>query len=219
MGGKRIVKRNENLICTAGCLILVILLSGCQYRHNPQLFSETPEDQAGRQHLQKATELAGNGDFKAALVENKKAYDFFPLQLKQEAIFQKVLLYVHPDNPEQNHKKAMMCFERLYKNPNKPTTDYNAALILPILKESCDFANKVSSNNKKSYENEKTLRKKQKILKKKQTAMNKKQTAIENLKKEQKQLKQYIAKLRRQIEQLKEIDLSSSKDIQGVLNE
>ncbi len=198
MGGKRSIQRYKNIFCIVCCLILILLCTGCQYNYYPQLSFETMEGQKGRIHLQKASDHVAKGNFQAALDENQKAYDLFPPQLKQEAIFQKALIYAHADNPDRNHEKAMVCFELIDKDPNNTVLANNSALVLSILKENQDL-----------------LRDNRGLSKKTKASQKKTQTLV----KEQKKLKNYIAKLRQQIRQLKEIDLSSRIGNQGGLNE
>ena len=84
------------------------------------------------------------------------------------------------------------------KGKNNAIPIYYSALILSYLRESCNLAEK-EALTLKSIETDKKK--------------------IESLTKEQKKTKEYIAKLRQQIKQLKEVDLNSSKGIQGVINE
>ncbi len=198
MGRKRNIQRYKNIICTACCLILILLFTGCQYNYYPKLSIKTVEGENGRIHLEKAEEHVDKGNFKAAFDENKKAHDFFPPELKQEAVFQKALIYLHPANPDMNFEKAMACFNLIDKEPDDSIQAYNSQLILPVLKESCGLAKNASTNNRNIQKNRKKMN---------------------QLIKEQKKLKKYIAKLRQQIKQLKEIDLSSNMEIKGGLNE
>ena len=224
MGRKRNIQRYKNIFCYAGCLIYILLFMGCQYIYYPKLSIETIEGQKGRKYLQKAKDHVVGHDFKKAFEENQKAYNFFPPQLKQEAIFQKALIFAHPDNPDRNYEKAIVCFEFIDKDQNNTIAAYNSVLIFPVLKESCALAKKASStskgiqkNKKKMEESKKKIEKSKKKIEKSKKKIEKSQKKIATLMKEQKKLKKYIAKLRQQIKQLKEIDLNSSKGIQGVV--
>lgn len=205
MGRKRNIKGHKNIFCTACCLILTLILTGCQYQYYPKISIKTIEGKAGMEYLQKAATLAAGNDFQTALENNKKAYDLFPPGLKHDAIFQKALIYAHPDNPDKNYEASIICLELIDKAPGNEFIAYNSSLIFSIINERSDLEKKASFTNKKIIKSEKRTQKDQE--------------KIEALVKEQKQLKQYIAKLQQQIEQLKEIDLNSSKKTHEVLNE
>ncbi|MCP4022614.1 MAG: hypothetical protein GY729_12295 [Desulfobacteraceae bacterium] len=205
MGGKRIIQRYKNIIYPACCLITALLFAGCQHDYYPQFTVETVEEQAAKAALKKAEDYASKGEFKAALDENKIAYETFPPQFKQEAIFQKGLLYLHPDNPKKNYERAMACFELIEMEKSHTMIAHNSGLTLSVLKESCSFAKKANANKRTNKINKRKI------------AVDK--NKINALISEQSKLKKYIKKLRQQIKQLKEVDLSSGKGIQGVLNE
>jgi len=198
MGGKRRIQRYKNILCPLCCLIIPLLLTGCQYNYYPQLSFETQEGKLGRLHLQKAGEHVTKGEFKPALEENQKAYEVFPPPLKQEAMFQKALIYAHTQNPDRNLEKAMLCFELIDKTPENKILAQNSAIVLSIIKEHQDL-----------------LKENQALLKQKKAGDKKTKALV----KEQKNLKNYIARLRQQIRQLKEIDLSASQGTQGGDNE
>ncbi len=205
MGRKRNNKRYKNFFCLACCLIFIWMLNGCQYKYYPKLSIENNKGLEGRRVLDIAKDHALNGDFKSAFEENAKAYETFPDELKQAAIFQKALLHTHPDNPSRNYEKAMVCFELVEKDRTDAVFEYNSVLIFSTLKGNCRLAKKANSNEKDIQKTKKSMEKSKK--------------KIQSLLDEQKKLKNYIAKLRQQIKQLKEVDLSSSSKIQGVLNE
>ncbi len=203
MGRKQIFQRYKNIFYFTAGLIIIGLFTGCQYQYYPKLSIETVEGQEGREHLKKVKMHVEKQDFKAAFEENKKAYDLSPLSLKQEAIFQKGLLYAHPENPDKNYEKAMVCFDLIDKKQNNTVLENNSAFILSILKEAAALEQKTSSSSQKILTNKKRLDK------------GKKQ--IEDCNKEQQKLKNDILKLEQQIKQLKEIDLNSNKGVQGAV--
>lgn len=198
MGRKQNIQRNKSFFYTACCLIFIWLLVGCQYKYYPKVSIESDKGEAGRFFLDRARELAMKGDFVTAFEDNSKAYDAFPVELKQVAIFQKALLHAHPDNLDQNYEKAMVCFELVDENPSDKIFEYNSVLIFSSLKGSCDLAQKVSSSQ-------------QDILKGKKI-IEIRQNKIQSLLEEQVKLKNYISKLRSQIDQLKEVDLSKGEN-------
>ncbi|MFH2060311.1 MAG: hypothetical protein ABIJ59_15605 [Pseudomonadota bacterium] len=189
MGRKRNIKGHKNIFCPACCLILTLILAGCQYQYYPKLSIKTVEGKAGMEYLQTAATLAAGNYFQNALENNKKAYDLFPPELKNDAIFQKALIYAHPDNPDKNYEAAIVCLELIDKAPENAFITYNSRLILSILMERHDLEKKTRFNTRKMIRYERRIQKDQE--------------RIEALVKEQKKLKQ-------QIKQLKEIDLNSS---------
>lgn len=203
MGGKRTLQRYKDFFYPACCLIAVLLVvSGCQYNYYPRVSLETVEGKKGRAHLIKAREQVLNSDFKAAMIENQKAYEFFHPELKQEAIFQKALLYAHPDNPVKDFEKSLVCFELIEKNIENTILSSNAPLVFSIIKQAREME-EAAGCNAKSVDR----------LKKRLEQTEKQNQSLIN---EQTQLKAYIAKLREQIKQLKEIDLGSIKETQEV---
>lgn len=205
MGRKRNIKRHKSFFYIACCLISIWMFSGCEYKYYPKLSIENSKSLEGRGILDSAREFALNGDFQTAFEENTKAYEIFPAEFKAAAIFQKGLLHSHPDNPDQSYEKAMVCFELVEKEQPDFIFEYNAELLLSTLKGNCELGQQADLTEKDIQQTRKTL--------------EKRQEKIQSLLQEQKKLKNYIAKLREQIKQLKEVDLSSRKKIEGVLSE
>ncbi len=205
MGGKRNIQRYKSLFYPACCLIFIWVLAGCQYDYYPKVSIENNKGEEGKKFLDSARDFAAKGDFTSAFKDNTKAYELFPPEFKQAAIFQKALLHAHPDNIDRNYEKAVVCFELVDKNPNDWIFAYNSALIFSSLKESCYLAQKVSSNKK-------DIQKSKSIIKKSKNIIKKRQNKIQSLLEEQVKLKKYISKLRQQIDQLKEVDLSSKSE-------
>lgn len=205
MGGKSAFQRNKGFLYVTGCLILMLIAAGCQYNYYPKVTIENNKGLKGREYLASASEYAANGDFGKAFEENAHAYDAFPAELKQAAIFQKALLHSHPDNPARNYEKAMVCFELVDNEPKDVIFQFNSELIFSSLKGNCGLAKKVTQSQR-------SVRESQRII-------EKRKNQIQSLLEEQKKLKKYIARLRQQIKQLKEVDLSSRGKIKGPVNE
>lgn len=198
MGGKRTIQGYKSIFCSAGCLMLM-LLWGCQYTGVSGLPLTGAE---GRASLEAAHTHAQKGDFTAASASNQAAHEQFPAGLKQGAILQKGLLYLHPENPDQSMEKGRVCLDLIDQAPDPAVVALNAELTLLVLRDRIREALKADQDIRKN---------------RRQMAADKKK--IQALLKEQDTLKKYIKKLRAQINQLKEIDLSAGQKIQGIFYE
>lgn len=201
MGGKQGLKRYKNVFYSSFGLILV-MLTGCQYSYYPKLSIEAMETREGREYLYNAKVYAEKKDFKTAFEENENAYEFFPPGMKQEAIFQKGLLYAHPENPGKNYEKAIACFELIGENAGNTVLEINSAFILSIVKN-------YSSLSKKDVSKTHNLRANKNKL-------EQYEQEIDRLAHELKQQENYSARLEKQIKQLKEVDLNMAKNPKGL---
>lgn len=81
-------------------------------------------------HLSIAEEYIVRKDFEAALSENNLAFDV----LRYETLFQKGIIYAHPNNPLKNYDKAYNYTNVIVKNKKDvPLTLFNNSLILSSL--------------------------------------------------------------------------------------
>ena len=205
MGRKRTLERYKNIFYLACSIGLMLFASGCQYNYYPQFTFETVEGKKGRAHLVKAEEKIQKQDFKGAMIENRKAYEYFQPELKQEAIFQKALIYAHPENPAKDFEKALLCFDLIDQDHENSVLTCNAPLVLSILKQAIRME-AVAENKTHGLE---TVH----------GRLARKQKENQILKKEKAQQAELIKKLERQIRQLKKIDLDSIKDTGDVQHE
>lgn len=185
--------------------MMLLMLTGCQYNYYPRFTFETIEGKEGRDHLQKAEEKAGQKKFQEAMAENRKGYELFHPGLKQEAIFQKALLYFHPDNPERDYEKSMLCFDLVDKSHDNMALTCNATLVRAIVQKAYEMEKKADSSDKELIQIRETVKKQEKT--------------VAALLEEQNALKAYIEKLMTQLNQLKEIDLNSLTEKREVTDE
>ena len=106
MGSKRTWKGQHVFFYIACCLILIFIFNGCAN------FSSFYPNKAGQRdkYIANAAKLMEKGDYRASLDEAEKALSLFPKSLEDKALFQLGLLYIHPENPQRNYKKALEYF-------------------------------------------------------------------------------------------------------------
>lgn len=181
--------------------LVMIATAGCQYSYYPKLSIETMESREGREYLQNAKVYAEKKDFKSAFEENEKAYEFFPPGLKQEAIFQKGLLYAHPANPNRSIEKAIVCFELVGESGGNTVLEINSEFILSILRNYSLLVKNNASNTRE--------------LRKNKNRLELYVQELEKLSIELDSEKKYGAKLKKQIKQLKDVDLKTPKKLKS----
>ncbi len=204
MGKKRTRQRHTDIIYIACGMILALALTGCQYRYYPRVSFETIEGDKARAHMINAARQADKKNFSAAMAENRAARKILP-EDRYGAVFQKGLLYAHPDNPERDLDKALECLEQAGIKSDPATLSGTASLVEAILKEARDVLKQSEFNEKmlEVLDNEMAFLKEQNML----------------LEQEQEELKREIRRLETQIRQLKEIDMGTIEKIRGTPDE
>jgi len=138
MGGERTGTR-KHFFCFLAVLIC-LLLSGCEAFDNtlnrsPVLRTLWPRDEP-REHLVRAQELLVQGEYEAALEEDRKV-----LSLAQnsppsdEALYNSGLIYAHPDNPNRDYDKSAAFLKRVVSEyPRSPRAE-SARIWARVIKE------------------------------------------------------------------------------------
>ena len=135
MGGKY-GRQRQHLPLYIACLLFGLSLS-C---HAP-----VKNLSDGNLHLKIADLKIRNADFKSALVENQMAIDD-PAQTQMDTIiFQRGLIYGHPENPERNLIKSRKYFRLLMENHPESLLVTTAELIILYL----DNTEKTEKNHNK----------------------------------------------------------------------
>ena len=201
MGGKPRYKRYKRFFYITGVLIILIMENGCQ---NPSLvnFEKGLFNKKGRFHLSKAEKYIQKGEFDDALSQNYKCINLLPYA----AIFQKGLIYAHPEYSFKDYNKARDYFEtivqkRIYVDPEI----YNKSVVLKSL-----IANFLETQKKyqDTAQDPQAANKQIDSLNTQVTSLN---SCITNLQEELKNLKN-------QIENLKEVDMNLEEKKLGPLN-
>ena len=175
MGREQTFKGYKGLIYVAVFLTLFIL-SGCGEKilKNRDAVSEAKN----QFDLEEIEYFIRNNDFKDALLENNRNR----WRLKPEAVFQKGIIYIHPDSPYYNITTGLNCFEAVIKDKIVVNSGlYNRAVVFRSI-----IVNYLAS---------------QKKLKALTSTVSSKQKQIDKLKNEN-------DKLKNQLKHLKEIDLN-----------
>ena len=181
MGREQTFKGYKGLVYAA-VFITLFILSGCSEKilKNRDAVSEEKKDFS----LEEIEHFIRNNDFKDALLENNRK----TRKLKAEAVFQKGIIYLHPDSPYYNITKGLNCFESIIKDKIVINSElYNRAVVFRSV-----IINYLAS---------------QKKLKALTDMAGSKQKQINKLKDEN-------GKLKNQLKHLKEIDLNIDENKQ-----
>jgi len=110
MGGKCAGKRKRVFIYYTCLLVTSLLGTGCS-----TVFNSKKGTEACRL-LSRAEELTTKGNYEAALATTDKALNLSLYGPPGDyALFRMGLLWAHPDNPQKDYKRSLICFERLIK--------------------------------------------------------------------------------------------------------
>ena len=110
MGGKCTGKRKRVFIYYTCLLVTSLLGTGCSTVFNSKKGTEA------YRLLFRAEELMTEGKYEVALEKTDKALSLSLFGPPGDyALFRMGLLWAHPDNPQKDYKRSLICFERLIK--------------------------------------------------------------------------------------------------------
>ena len=188
MGNQRARQRKHFLFCLACCIIFLLGPGGRLYY---------PEKWKSEEHLALSKYYLERGNFEASLRESQTALKLFPRSLGDQALFQMGLVYIHPDNPDQNLQNSKAAFQKLVNDHPSSSLKTQAELWLMHLRRIQAL--------------EATLTAKKREIGKLQTRIKKNHLQNKKLQKEYIQKmniqKKEIQELKQNIKRLKEIDL------------
>jgi tetratricopeptide (TPR) repeat protein len=185
MGQKRTWKGIDILFCLAGCLIG---LSGCFH---------TPEIWKTEEHLARAKYHLDKGQYDNALKESRTALEIYPQLLGDKAYFMIGLIYVHPDNPKRDGRKAREAFEKVVRHYPESALKIQAEIWEKILLEDQQMQTVLQAHNREIRNLKKAFKDQQAQLEQLSAKHTREMAEKDKL----------IQELRKNIDQLKEIDL------------
>jgi hypothetical protein len=112
MGYKPTRKRKRFLLYLAGCLMGGILVCGCTAGLSLSGNHDEPATVAA-QHLSQGESMLLTGDYANARKESCILLEQFSGQMDDQALYLLGLVWVHPDNPQQDTHIADLCFRRI----------------------------------------------------------------------------------------------------------
>ena len=117
MGRKQSRARQYLYFCTA-CLITVVLTACASLKM-------MAERQESHNHLLRAHDFVGQGDYDGAVRENQQVLSLSPdASPGDEALFSLGLIYAHYGNPKKDFKKSLGFFTRVVKEfPGSPLAE------------------------------------------------------------------------------------------------
>jgi len=144
MGRERTRTRQFIFLCFAG--LIFFLLSGCTTLQ--KLFVPTREVPAEKvqklperpkpafEGLERAAQLLKQGDYDGSLKENQRVLSLAGNNLPGDrALFNMGLIYAHGENPNKNHEKSLLFFNKVIKDhPQSPLVE-EAKIWIRVLKE------------------------------------------------------------------------------------
>jgi len=199
MGQKCAGKRQYLLFRIAGCLMLTLLLAGCQY---------PPERWKTEEHLATANYYLGRGNFNASLRESRAVLNLYPQLLGDRALFQIGLVYSHPENSEHDFTKAREAFGALVSRyPDSPLKP-QAEMWIMVLRNLQDMKSVLSAKNQELDRSKDQLRDQMAKVKKLQERKQKdSETKEDHYEKAIEAKDRQIKELEENIDQLKEVDI------------
>lgn len=102
----------------------LLVLPSCQGTYYPTVSLSSTEAVEGEALLKKASAFMDEGDLENALVYANHALKAFPAEQRQKAIFQKAVIYGHPDNEKQDLKRALFYFNLTAQGPDENLAAY-----------------------------------------------------------------------------------------------
>ena len=119
MGHKPARRRERFLFHLAGCLIGCFLSWGCvAHVSSPGL---GPQPGTVEDHLFQVERMLQNHDFDAARWESCLLLEQYPGQAEDRVLYLLGMVWVHPENPDQDIKRADICFRRIVDgHPGSP---------------------------------------------------------------------------------------------------
>ena len=171
--------------------------SSCQQRLYPKISLESTDIKQGNEFLRRAAVYMLDKDLKLALTESNKALKSFPPELRQKAVFQKGVIYAHPDNENQNLKKAVFYFEIAEKEQK----DIKIQAYAKFLKDVCKKNMVQQSITKKLEQNFALLTQKNEVFLSKQDEWQKNRQQLE---KENRDLKTKLKTLKKEMQNIQE---------------
>ena len=196
MGREQAFKGNKGLVYLA-VFITLFILSGCggKILTNRDLISE----EKNQFDLEEVEYFIKNNDFETALRENNRNRG----RLKLEAVFQKGIIYLHPDSPYYDITKGLNCFEAIIKSKIAVNLElYNRAVVFrSIIGDYLESQKKVKALTS-------TVSGKRKQIDELKNKNDELKNKNDKLKNKNDKLKNKNDKLKNQLEHLKEIDLN-----------
>ena len=198
MGGKPRYKGNNRFFYITCVLIFFVLGIGCQHGNFWQYKTTVMEKKAWF-HLNKAEQNIQDKAFEESLAHNYKSVDVLPY----DAIFQKGVIYAHPECEFRNYEKAREYFLMvIQKRDSVSPAIYNKSRVyvslIDAMMENRSVVQQLEADAVKQTKAADVLKQKIAELKARNT----------DLKTQAAKYLEEIAALKKQIENLKEVDLN-----------
>ncbi len=193
MGRKRGRGRKYFLLHVTCVISLILGVAGCippqEYR---AIKAPTP--------LARANDLIANGDFKGALKQNDKVLMQASSAFGDQALFQRGLIYSHPQNPGQDQQKSIETFKKILNEYPDSTLVETAEVWIQSLSKNVSMEREVVNAYGKIGLLQLTIEEQRHTIDQFRGELRTHRVQIKKLKTE-------IVKLKSQIEKLKKIDL------------
>ena len=197
MGGKPRYKGNNRFFYIA-CVLIFMLGIGCQHVNFWQYKTTVMEKKAWF-HLNKADQNIQDGEFEESLAHNYKSVDALPY----EAIFQKGVIYAHPECEFRNYEKAKEYFLIVIQKKDSVSAGvFNKARVyvslIDAMMDNRAVVQQLTAETEKQNKTAEHMNQKMAELQARNTELK---TRVAGYLEE-------IAALKKQIENLKEVDLN-----------
>jgi tetratricopeptide (TPR) repeat protein len=225
MGEEHTWKRKHLFFCCACCLSALFGLIGCiqpakesqgrqnlkeveSLRESDRFEASMQQTRQGKQNLREAETLMGSGEYEASMQETLSVLEAHPMTLGDQALFLMGLLNAHPENPQADYDKAIVCFERIIREFPLSEKKEEARLWFLTLRhreeELGQLRMKVKGIEQASEAKEKKLKSLQEELEERERKLTEEQNEID-------QLRNRVAELEAQLSKLKNVDLTIEK--------
>ena len=134
MGRERTRKGKHLLFYPACCIALLLGLWGCTHFQ---------EKWRGEGRLARAETLLAEGKYEEAISKAREVLRLYPRTLGDEALFRMGLIYVYPENPDQDYERSLKCFQRVIKEYPQSKLRNQAKVWAYVLREIMDKERKI----------------------------------------------------------------------------
>lgn len=144
------------------------------------------------------------GNFNSALIENDKVL-VQPLSLlRDHALFQRGMIYSHPENPDRDYKQSIELFQEMIDQFPDSDLNHTAESFILLLHQLSDKERETKSLIRKLDQMKRELKDDERIMDRYRKALRSRKVKINRLNTQ-------ILELKDQIEKIKKIDLNIEK--------
>ena len=202
MGKKRTWQRKFFFLLFACCLVILTGLQGC-LSHFRIL--------NGDENISNAKMLMRQGKYVASLKLFEKTLKEYPETHGDQALYRIGLIYIYPENPDQDYDKSLEAFQKLLKGYPISDLRQESVIFVSLLQQIAANEKQIKRLKIKNEFEQKIKLERCKSLDKLQNNVAIIESREEELNKQIEQLKEQIEQYKKQIEEFKKVDMEIEK--------